>query len=186
MNTTPEHLHLALNHLPFLGAAFALIPLGLAFLTNNKTAALAGLICAVIAGWATPFVMATGEAAYERYEEGPIAQFLDPQAETSLEEHEHRAEAWSKVMYVSAVVATISLALLLWKPAWVRAVTVPAAVLCAASLLSGIWIAESGGPIRRPDFRGAQAGAASAPELPKLKAKKKQKDHDEEKEHDTD
>lgn len=157
---TPEHLHLALNHLPFLGAGFALIPLAIAWLTKSKPAALAGLLIAAISGWMTPIVMETGEEAYERYEDGPIAGFLDPQTEAYLEVHEHRAEAWSKVMYASAVVASLSLALLLWKPEWVRATSAAAAALCIASLLSGIWIAESGGQIRRPDFRDAPTSAA--------------------------
>jgi hypothetical protein len=100
---TPEHLHLALNHLPFLGAGFAIIPLAVGFITKNKNAVLAGLLIAVLSGWVTPIVMETGESAYERYEKGPIASFLDPQAEQFLEIHEHRAEAWSKSMYANAV-----------------------------------------------------------------------------------
>jgi hypothetical protein len=88
---TPEHLHLALNHLPFLGAGFAIIPLAIGFITKNKNAVLSGLLIAALSGWLTPIVMETGESAYERYEKGPIAQFLDPQAEQFLETHEHRA-----------------------------------------------------------------------------------------------
>ena len=157
---TPEHLHLDLNHLPFLGAGFALIPLVIAWLTKSKPTAMAGLLIAAISGWMTPLVMETGEEAYDRYEDGPIAGFLDPQAEAYLEIHEHRAEAWCKVMYASAVVSTLSLALLLWKPACIRAVSAAASALCLAALLSGIWIAESGGQIRRPDFRDAPTSAA--------------------------
>jgi hypothetical protein len=153
---TPEHLHLALNHLPFLGAGFAIIPLAIGFITKNKYSAIAGLLIAVISSWMTPLVMETGESAYERYEEGPITKFLDSQAEQLMEIHEHRAEAWSKVMYANAVISTLCLGLLLWKPSWVRTTSATSAVLCLASLLSGIWIAESGGLIRRPDFRGGQ------------------------------
>jgi hypothetical protein len=156
---TPEHLHLALNHLPFLGAAFALIPLVIGFIRKSRSAAVSGLLIAVLSGWATPLVMETGEEAYERYEEGPVVRFLDPEAEAFLEIHEHRAEAWSKAMYASAVVCTLCLVLLLGKPAWLRPVSAVAAVFCLVSLFSGIWIAESGGPIRRPDFRdGAVVG----------------------------
>lgn len=153
MNTTPEHLHLALNHLPFLGSGFALIPIILGLFWRSKTALVAGLSLAALAGWATPFVMNTGEAAYERYEEGAVAAFLDPQAEHYLEEHEHLAEIWSKVMYVSAVVATLGLLTLAWRERPGRWVAVASLVLCVASLISGIRIAESGGLIRRPDFR---------------------------------
>jgi len=160
---TPEHLHLALNHLPFLGSGFALIPLAIGFISKNKNAVIAGLLMATLSGWMTPIVMETGESAYERYEEGPIAKFLDPQAEQFLESHEQRAESWSKVMYASAFISTLCLGLLLWKPTWVRTTSAAAALLCLASLLSGIWIAESGGLIRRPDFRAGQTASLTQP-----------------------
>jgi hypothetical protein len=169
---TPEHLHLALNHLPFLGAGFAIIPLAIGFITKNKNAVLSGLLIAALSGWLTPIVMETGESAYERYEKGPIAQFLDPQAEQFLETHEHRAEVWSKAMYVNAVIATLCLGLLLWKPNWAASLSGAAIVFCLVALFSGIWIAESGGLIRRPDFRGDQiTGSTNAPQ--RIKA-----DHD--------
>jgi len=161
---TPEQLHVALNHLPFLGAGFALIPLAIGFVAKSRNTVLAGLLVAVLSGWITPVVMSTGEAAYERYEDGPIARYLDPQAEVFLEVHEHRAEAWSKLMYASAVMSTICLALLLWKPSWIRGLSAAAAAFCCASLLSGIWIAESGGLIRRPDFRAAPTDASIKPD----------------------
>lgn len=154
---TPEHLHVALNHLPFLGAGFALVPLLIGFIFRQKCTVVAGLILAAASGWLTPVVMETGESAYERYEEGPIAQYLDPQAEQFLELHEHRAEEWSKMLYLAAVVSTVCLVLVLWKPRWLRPLTVVAAVGCAGSLLAGMWIAESGGLIRRPDFRQGDA-----------------------------
>lgn len=156
---TPEHFHLALNHLPFLGAGFAIIPLAIGFITKNKTAVLAGLLTAALAGWVTPIVMETGESAYERYEEGPIANFLDPMAEKFLEIHEHRAETWSVALYANAIIATLCLGLLLWKPGWSRPLAGTSLVFCFGALLSGIWIAESGGLIRRPDFRGDQTHA---------------------------
>jgi hypothetical protein len=120
------------------------------------------LILAVASGWLTPLVMETGEAAYERYEHGPVAAYLDPQAEQSLDIHEHRAEAWGKVIFGSTVVLTLALGLLLWKPQWTRGLATAASVLCLTSLLSGIWVAESGGPIRRPDFRTTASSASGA------------------------
>lgn len=163
--TTPEHLHLALNHLPFLGAGFALVPLLIGLISGQKNTVLAGLILAVGSGCVTPLVIETGEAAYERYEHGPVSAYLDPQAERSLDIHEHRAEFWGKVIFGSALMLTIGLGLLLWKPKWVRGLAAAASVLCLISLLSGIWIAESGGPIRRPDFR-SNASVPSGAETP--------------------
>jgi hypothetical protein len=159
---TSEHLHLALNHLPFLGAAFAIIPLLIGLFKHQRTTVFAGLIIAIISGWATPFVMNTGESAYERYEEGPIASYLDPQAEEYLEVHEHRAEAWSKVMYASAVICSLGIIVLIWRPRVIVPVASLAALSCVASLGSGIWIAESGSTIRRPDFRSESLESNSA------------------------
>ncbi len=166
MNTTPEHLHLALNHLPFLGSGMALIPILAGLLNRNKVALAAGLLLAALAGWTTPFVMETGETAYERYKKGPVAAYLDAQVEEYLEVHEHRAEAWSKVVYASAVLSTLSLGILFWREKAARWFAAGAAALCLASLLAGIWIAESGGPIRRPDFRAAPAAGAQPVPLP--------------------
>jgi hypothetical protein len=150
---TPEHLHLALNHLPVLGAGFALIPLLIGLVSGQRTTILAGLLIAFLSGWATPLVMETGEAAYELYEEGPVAAHLDPVVEESLEIHEHRAEKWSVALYANAVAATLGLVFLVAKPRWARAVSCAALLFCASALLAGIWIAQSGGLIRRPDFR---------------------------------
>lgn len=160
---TPEHLHLALNHVPFLGAGFALVPLVIGFLTKQKQTVVAGLVIAAASGWVTPIVMATGESAYERYEDGPVARFLDPQAESVLEVHEHRAEAWSIVMYAGAVVSTTGLALMIWFPRRVRPISGTVSFFCLASVVAGAWVASSGGPIRRPDFRDGEAVSVSVP-----------------------
>lgn len=156
MNVSPEHLHLALNHLPFLGAAFATIPVLFGLFMRSRPAVLAGLAAAALAGWSTPLVMATGEAAYERYEESPSAHFLDPQVGAYLDTHEERAEAWSFVFYTSALLTTIGVVLAVRRERWVRPAAVIALVCCAASLAAGVWVAESGGKIRRPDFRIGQ------------------------------
>jgi hypothetical protein len=165
---TPEHLHLALNHLPFLGAGFALLPLLMGLFWRQRLTVMAGLILAVVTGWMTPLVMVTGEEAYERYEDGPVAQFLDPQAESFLEVHEHRAEAWSKLLYLSAVVPTLGLGVVIWKPTYLRGVAGVSALFCAAALFAGIWIAESGGSIRRPDFRPGAGYLWNSSESPEL------------------
>ncbi|MCS6771234.1 MAG: hypothetical protein NZ740_04330 [Kiritimatiellae bacterium] len=153
MNTTPEHLHLALNHLPFLGALFAIFPLIIGLLTRSRPTIVSGLAIAAFAGWTTPFVMATGEAAYERYERGAVAGWLDPGAGEFLEIHEQRAHRWSKILYASAGISTLGLILALRREKWVVLAAVVSLLFCAASTMAGVWIAESGGKIRRPDFR---------------------------------
>lgn len=170
---TPEHIHLALNHFPFLGAGLALVPLLVGFVAGHRTTVVAGLLLAALCGWTVPLVMETGEEAYERYNKGPVAGYLDPTADAALEIHEHRAEDWAVALYASAAVSTLCLGIVLWRPKKVRLVALVASVFCAAALGSGIWIAESGGAIRRPDFRAASVGG------PAGEVHGAQKEHDE-------
>lgn len=153
---TPEQLHLAINHIPLIGCAFAIIPLLAGFFMNKKSLMVTGITMALIAVCTTPIIMETGEEAYERYEEGPIASYLDPQAEAALEIHEHRAEDWSIVMYATGIVAIIGLIIAYKKPKLLRIATLVVTSMCLFSTTAGIWIAKSGGEIRRPDFRNQQ------------------------------
>ncbi len=130
-----------------------MLPLLLGILTRHRTTLLAGLLIAALSGWVTPRVMETGENADERYEEGPVQPYLDPAAKAFLEIHEHRAEAWAKVLYASAAWSTLGLLLAFWRTSWSQVVGLTAALACLASVGAGAWIAESGGKIRRPDFR---------------------------------
>lgn len=150
---TQEHLHIALNHLPFLGSGIATIPIIVGIVLRSKATLITGLTIAAILGWIAPIVMSTGEAAYERYEEGPVRVFLDSNVKQALESHMERAETWSKILYLSAIVSTTALGISLWRFSIGRFVAIAAALLGLAALGSGMWIAESGGKIRRPDFR---------------------------------
>ncbi|MBP9865331.1 MAG: hypothetical protein KBC91_02885 [Candidatus Omnitrophica bacterium] len=150
---TPEHLHLALNHLPILGLGLAVIPLGLGILKNSREALFSGILIAVLAGWTTPVVMESGEQAYERYEHKPISAYLDAKAEDVMHDHEERAEAGAKVMVATAVLATLVLLFYFFKPSWVRGLSVILVLSCLLSAGIGVWIAEAGGKIRRVDFR---------------------------------
>ncbi len=154
---TPEHLHLALNHLPFLGSGFALIPLLVGILFKSRAALVSGLLIAALSGWSTGLVMDTGEKAYERYHNEPISSMIGAAGEEAMELHEERAHDWSKVMYASAIVATLGLAACAKFRKAERWAAGASAILCAASLGAGIYTAESGGKIRRPDFRSGEA-----------------------------
>jgi len=150
---TPEHLHLALNHIPIIGLACAIAPLLLGVLRKQRLTIVAGLLIAAVSGWFTPFVTGTGEDAYERYEDGPIASLLDSDAEKYLEAHEHMAHDGSRIMYLTAILATVGLGLVFWRPKsshWIGIIVIAA---CLISVAAGLWIADSGGKIRRPDFR---------------------------------
>lgn len=150
---TPEHLHTALNHIPIIGIAIALLPILGGFFFKNKGLLITGLIIATACGWVTPIVMETGEEAYERYEEGPIRPFLDANVKTYLEIHEERAEAWSKAIYAATILATLCLAWSLFQWKYARWFSLVVALACIVAVGAGIWIAESGGKIRRVDFR---------------------------------
>ena len=150
---TQEHIHIAINHLPFLASGIAVIPILVGVALHNKATVITGLAIATVFGWMTPIVMSAGEASYKRYEKGPVTPFLDTKVDQALESHEQRAETWSKVMYLSAILSTIALGISIWRMSIGRYVSIAAAILCLAALGSGMWIAESGGKIRRPDFR---------------------------------
>lgn len=149
----PEHIHLALNHLPVLGATLALIPLLVGLLAHSKPALLSGLIMAAISCWITLPVMESGEEAHSRYMEGPVAPYLDAGAHEVIEEHEHRAEIGAKILVFNAVISTMGIVLVLLKKRDAEIICWVAVLTSVASLAVGIWIADSGGKIRRPDFR---------------------------------
>ena len=158
---TQEHLHLAVNHLPFLGSGIAIIPILVGIVLRNKATLLTGLAIAALCGWMTPLVMSSGEAAFERYEKGTVRVFLDSNVEQALVLHEERAETWSKLIYLSALVSTIALGASIWRFSTGRYVSIAATACCLVALGSGVWIADSGGRIRRPDFRLPETGTVS-------------------------
>ena len=158
---TQEHLHLAVNHLPFLGSGIAIIPILVGIVLRNKATLLTGLAIAALCGWMTPLVMSSGEAAFERYEKGTVRVFLDSNVEQALVSHEERAETWSKLMYLSALASTIALGASVWRFSTGRYVSIAATACCLVALGSGVWIADSGGRIRRPDFRLPETGTVS-------------------------
>ena len=151
---TPEKIHLALNHIPLIGLAFAIIPLLIGLIGKNRTTLISGLLIATLAGWATPFILWSGEEAYERYEYGEPKAYLDENFEDWLHVHEERAEQWSILLYATAVVATVSLILAFVRYALAVKVAWITCILCLASVGASAWIADSGGTIRRVEFRG--------------------------------
>ena len=160
---SPEHLHLALNHFPIIGIACALLPIIVGIFFRSKSTLVVGLVLATACGWTTLLVMNAGESAAERYEEGPVRPFLDANFTASLEAHEEIAETWSKVIYVAASLATITLVLTLANVKFARFAAVVVLFACMAAVGAGVFIADSGGKIRRPDFRTANNAAATQP-----------------------
>ncbi|MGB0408406.1 MAG: hypothetical protein ACPGIC_00285 [Opitutales bacterium] len=150
---TPEKLHLALNHIPLIGMGFAIIPLLFGLISKSRPALLSGFMIATVAGWATPFIMGAGEQAYERYKHGEIRKQLDPGAVAALEIHEEIGHSWSKLLYTTAVVASIGLVAAIYQPRSCKPLAWLLLLMCIASVIAAVQIADSGGKIRRPDFR---------------------------------
>ena len=114
----------------------------------------AAILLIAVTGWTTPVIMGSGEAALERYADGPVSPVLDESAAYALKNHEDAAHTWGKLFYLAAVLATGLAAGWRWLPR--RAVaplcwSLGALVLACAIL--GLWFAATGGEIRRPDFR---------------------------------
>ncbi|MCS7008391.1 MAG: hypothetical protein NZL93_00450, partial [Chthoniobacterales bacterium] len=115
-----------------------------------------GLLIATLTTWTTPLTFQSGKAAYAKYEEGPIKTFLDKDAEKYLEIHEERAEIGVIPIYSAAILSTLLLILLIFLPHFSRIFSLISIITCTLACASGIWIADSGGKIRRPDFRISQ------------------------------
>lgn len=164
---SPEHLHLAFNHLPFLGLGLALVPLLIGIFGRSRPALASGLLLAAVCGWSVILVMETGEEAYDRYEHASrhgIA--LDADVKQWVEAHEQDAESLSFLMYATGAVATIALLLSVVRVGGAFVLGWIVVLLCIASLAAGIVIADSGGKIRRPDFRADTRPASFLEQLP--------------------
>lgn len=148
----PEKIHLALNHLTFLMAVAAILPLSVGLIWRSRAALVCGLLLALVAGSSTGLVMKTGEEAYERYEDGVAMQVSDAE----LHEHEERAHQFSKIMYALGAASFVCLLCVWLKPGWVSACAVVVLVLCVLSFASGLYIANAGGKIVRPHFINAE------------------------------
>jgi cell division protein FtsW (lipid II flippase) len=152
---TPEHLHVALNHVALIGFAVAMIPLLIALLRKDRGALLSGLLIVLICGLSIPVVMETGEEATERIITGKAGVELDSATGVFLHEHEERAELAAVFVYIVTGLAAAGLLVMRIKPQhqYKLAVLVLAGCIICTALL--VWTAEAGGRIRHPEFRPA-------------------------------
>ena len=81
---TPEHLHVALNHVALIGLSVAILPLMIGLIRKDRGALLSGLLIVLICGLSIPVVMETGE--------GAAGIQLDSAAAAFLESHASRAD----------------------------------------------------------------------------------------------
>jgi hypothetical protein len=163
---SPEHLHLATNHLPFIGLGLAMIPLIIGLLGRSRAALGGGLLMVFLCGWSTLLVMRSGEEALERYEHaGTHGIRLDAEVVQWMETHEEDAGFFAPVFFATAGFATVGLMLCIIRSRAAFAVSWIVFLLCVLSLACGVMIADSGGKIRRPDFRAGLLHQSAAENL---------------------
>ena len=151
----PEHLHVMLNHLP---ATLPMIvgPILIAGLIARSHAVLAvAFSLGLLAAGATPFVMQTGERAYDRFNAGQIQPPLDDRGDIAMEMHEEMAEKAAPFLYVSGLGCLAGLVFLRLRPDWVRGCTYLVLLISLAAAAFTLRTAVLGGQIRHPEFRPA-------------------------------
>jgi uncharacterized membrane protein len=148
-------VHMALNHVPVLGAVFGLILLAVAVIASSpvlRRTALAVLVATALA--AVP-VFLSGEPAEEVVERAPGV------SEATIEPHEEAAEA---ALVAVSILGVLSLAALVFErrfAAWARWTTIAVLLLAVATSAMMLRTAHLGGLIRHPELRGA--GSTSEP-----------------------
>jgi hypothetical protein len=152
---TPEQIHLLINHFPLHGLLISAIVLWIGLLLKRDAITICGLAVTLLCCLSIPFVMGSGEAAFERFQnEAHLQSILTDEDLAAAKQHYDQAETGAKASYLLIVLSSAALISFfyqrksLWKKlAWASA------ILCLAGLALNAWIAHSGGAIRRPDFR---------------------------------
>lgn len=144
----PEYIHAAINHFPLIGLFVALLVLAIGLAARSRPILLTGLGLACLMAVSYWPVSHFGEEGYDR-----VLSMADEPGEAFLKYHQHLADRWAFLYYLTAGIAMAGFATS-WK--WPR-VLVPAAVvvllLGVGSLSAGIAIAKAGGEIRHREFR---------------------------------
>jgi hypothetical protein len=95
-------------------------------------------------------VYSYGEAGYDR-----VLSMSDDAGQAFLKYHQHLAERWMFLYYVTAAVSAVGIGLG-WKwPRLLLPLSIASMVLALASLTAGIFIAHAGGEIRDREFRSS-------------------------------
>jgi len=144
----PEYVHTAINHFPLIGLFVAMLTLAVALIVRSLIATQIALALVCLLSVSVWPVYSYGEAGYDR-----VLSMADENGQAFLRHHEHLAERWVFLYYVTAGVAALGFGLS-WK--WPRLLiwfSLLSLVLSAASLTVGIVIAQAGGQIRHREFR---------------------------------
>jgi hypothetical protein len=153
LNLTPAHLHLALNHIPIIGLAFASLPIVIGILAQSRTTIAAGLLGTLLCAGAMPMIMQTGHEASLSFKEGKALPPLDDAGKIALHMHARRAAKTTPVLYAAALLALVALLALIKFPKAAYWLTSAVLLGNAISILLSIWTADAGGHIRHLELR---------------------------------
>jgi hypothetical protein len=152
---TPAHIHLAVNHLPVVGALLATGTLALAAITQRASMRNLGFALLIFAALTALPAYFSGEGAEEMVEDRPGV------TEALIERHEDAA-AWALAVTLAAgvVAAAGFLAIRLRQESAVR--TLFAVALLSSLVATGLMgqVANLGGQIRHDEIRSQSAADA--------------------------
>jgi hypothetical protein len=155
----PEYVHVLLNPLPVYGLLISWIALIAALISKSRRALIVSLILVFITSISAWPVFAFGQQGYDR-----VLAMTDDDGHAWLDEHQERAE---KVIYIFYALAALSVAAILFPLRWAkssRPLAISVALLGAAALASGCYIAYAGGKIRHREFRNEPAPSMKSQE----------------------
>lgn len=150
MFSTPEHLHLALNHAPLALVPCAALVTAWGLLRRNAGTVRTGLVLLAGGATLTAGVMLTGDLAAQKY---LGADVLDSGGFRLMSEHERQAGSSALATYVAGALALAALTVGFFREKIGRALALLAVLGAATGFALSVRTAESGAKIRRPDFR---------------------------------
>ena len=120
----PEHLHVMLNHLPVTLILLLAPLLAVGLISRNPAVFAIAFALGLLGDLVTPFVMQTGERAYDRFNGAQIQPPLDDRGDIAMEMHEDAAEKAAPFIYITGLGCIAGLVFLRWRPDWVRGILV--------------------------------------------------------------
>jgi hypothetical protein len=152
----PEYIHTVINHFPLVGLLVALMALSVALIARSRPTILLGLGLVLLFSLSVWPVYHFGEEGYDR-----VLSMADEPGQAFLRYHEHLAERWVFLFYVTGGLAALGLVMGWRFPRTQVPFSMAALVFGLASLAAGIVIARAGGEVRHREFR-----SAPPPEMP--------------------
>jgi disulfide bond formation protein DsbB len=148
----PEYVHVLLNPLPVYGLLIGWIALVAALISKSRRALIITLILVFITSISAWPVYEFGEEGYDR-----VLAMTDEDGHAWLDEHQDRAQKLIYLFYVIAALSIVSIVVPLRWPKSSVPLALAVALLGAAALGSGCYIAYAGGKIRHREFRNEPA-----------------------------